>query len=46
MGKDEVVKLGKAAENYVKNVKASRGEKTEEKNKMIFLMRVCYSLFL
>ena len=31
MGKDEVVKLGKAAENYVKNVKASRGEKTEEK---------------
>lgn len=31
IGKDEVVKLGKAAENYVKNVKASRGEKTEEK---------------
>lgn len=31
IGKEEVVKLGKAAENYVKNVKASRGEKTEEK---------------
>ncbi|WP_298971304.1 hypothetical protein [uncultured Fusobacterium sp.] len=31
IGKEEVVKLGKAAENYVKNVKESRGEKTEEK---------------
>ena len=29
--KAEVIKLGKAAENYIKNVKESRGEKTEEK---------------
>lgn len=29
--KAEVIKLGKAAENYVKNVKAANGEKTEEK---------------
>ena len=31
MDKAEVIKLGKAAENYVKNVKAANGEKVEEK---------------
>ena len=39
--KAEVIKLGKAAENYIKNVKESRGEK---KIRLHFLMRVFKTL--
>jgi hypothetical protein len=31
MGKEDVLKLKDAAENYVNNVKESRGEKVEKK---------------